>query len=353
MPSTWCGRLTGFATGARGIRIVSLLLGALLFTWLVLSSGIRSVLADLALVGPGLVIVLALEFLAHACNTLGWWFTLPVAKRTGTFGWLFWVRSAGQALNEATPVASLGGEPAKIALLRTRMSTGAATASLLATKVSFCSAKALFIAIGMAVVWSRLSLPRELSVVMASAFVLMVIGIAGFAAVQLRGIGSGTIKALRRVGIPARWILRIDSAMHDVDTHLRDFYRARTGDLVRSMAAHLGAFVCGILQILLLIGWLGLGYDLVAAVGIEAFSALVSLVLFAVPASLGVQEGGKVLIFSALGLARSAAMAVGITFRVVSLLDIAVGLVALALLQHRRPLGARPPEGALVGEESP
>ena len=344
MRATWIDRLVS----ARGLRIATLLLGAALLAGLVLSSDVRSILSNLARVGPGIVVIVAIEFVGHAFNTLGWWFTFPAAQRSGDYWRLFWVRSAGSALNEATPVASLGGEPAKVALLRTRMSTGAATASLLATKVSFCTAKAAFVIVGMAMVWSRLRLPPEGSWALFSAFSGMVIGIAVFAAVQIWGIGSGTITALRRVRMPARFILRIESALHEVDAHLRDFYRARTGDLVRSVAAHLCAYGCGTIQILLLLGWLGLEYDVVAAIGIEAFGALVGLVFFAVPASLGVQEGGKVLIFAALGLPRPAAMAVGITYRLVSLLDIAIGLAALVLLQHRMPQSVRKTKNALV-----
>ena len=344
MRRTWIDRLVS----ARGLRMATLLLGAALFAWLVLSSDVRSILSDLRRVGPGIVLIIAIEFVGHAFNTLGWWFTFPAAQRAGNYWRLFWVRSAGSALNEATPVASLGGEPVKVALLRTRMSAGAATASLLATKVSFCTAKAAFVIVGMGVVWSRLRLPPEVSWVLFSAFTVMVISIAVFAAIQVRGIGSGTITALRRVRIPARFILRIESALHEVDAHLRDLYRSRTGDLLRSVAAHLGAYGCGTLQILLLLGWLGLEYDVVAAIGIEAFGALVGLVFFAVPASLGVQEGGKVLIFAALGLPRPAAMAVGITYRLVSLLDIAIGLAALVLLQHRMPQSERKAKSALV-----
>jgi len=344
MRATWIDRLVS----GRGLRIATLLLGAALFAWLVLSSDVRSILSDLARVGPGIVVIIAIEFVGHAFNTLGWWFTFPPAQRAGNYWRLFWVRSAGSALNEATPVASLGGEPAKVALLRTRMSTGAATASLLATKVSFCTAKAAFVIVGMAIVWPRLRLPVEASWALFSAFAVMVVGIAMFAAVQVWGIGSGMISALRRVRMPHHFVLRIESALHEVDAHLRDFYRSRTGDLFRSVAAHLCAYGCGTLQILLLLGWLGLEYDVGAAIGIEAFGALVGLVFFAVPASLGVQEGGKVLIFTALGLPRPAAMAVGITFRIVSLLDIAIGLAALMLLQHRMPESARKAKSALV-----
>jgi uncharacterized protein (TIRG00374 family) len=342
---------TGAAVAIRSgaARLVSLLLGGGLLAWLVLSSGVGSILADLARIGPGVLLILALEFVGHALNTLGWWFTLPTTERTGTYGWLFWVRTAGQAINESTPAASLGGEPAKIVLLRSRLSTGAAAASLLATKVSFCSAKLIFILVGMAVVWSRLDLARNLSLALLVAFVVMVIGIVMFAGVQMCGIGSGTVKTLHRVRFPVRWIARIESSLHDVDAHLKDFYRARTGDFLRAMAAHGLAFACGALQILLLIVWLGLPFDPTAAFGIEAFAALIALVTFVVPGSLGVQEGGKVLIFAALGLPRSAAMAVGITFRLIAFLDIAVGLAAFTWLQQRGPLGARATNRGEIG----
>jgi uncharacterized protein (TIRG00374 family) len=333
--------VTRFALRSRGTRLVSLLLGGALLAWLVLSSDVGSIVAGLARVGPGVLIILALEVVGHAFNTLGWWFTLPTSQRAGTYGWLFWVRTAGQAINESTPAASLGGEPAKIVLLRSRLSTGAAAASLLATKVSFCAAKLVFIMVGMAVVWSRLVLSRKLSLALLVAFIVMAIGIAMFAAVQMCGIGSGTVKALHRVGLSVRWIARIESSLHDVDAHLKDFYRARTGDLLRAMTAHGFAFACGVLQILLLVTWLGLPFDPAAAFGIEAFAALIALVTFVVPGSLGVQEGGKVLIFTALGLPRSAAMAVGITFRLIAFLDIAVGLAAFTVLQQRLPLAAR------------
>lgn len=329
--------------GSRVARIASLLLGGALLAWLLVSSGMPSILADLARIGPGLAVILALELTIDAFNTLGWWFTIPVAERAGTYGWLYWVRSAGTALNEATPLASVGGEAAKLVILRRRITSAAAAASLLAARMSFSSAKAMFIVVGMAAVWPRLALPRDVSLALLSGFVLVVIGIAMFAVLQVRGIGMGTVSALGRARIPARWIALVDGWLHGVDAHLRDFYRARPGDLARSMVAYVCGFACGALQILLMLGWLGLPVDPAAAVGIEAFATLIGFLMFVVPGSLGVQEGGKVLIFAALGLPRSAAMAVGITFRLISIIEIAMGLVAFVLLQQgkRGQHGAR------------
>ena len=316
-------------------RAAPYLLGVGLLVWLAVSSGIGSILADLSRVGPRLIVILALEVLIDLFNTLGWWYTFPVSERTGNYRLMFWVRCAGSALNESTPAASLGGEPAKVILLRGRVSTSAAAASLLATKVSFCFSTAIFILVGMAAVWPRLKLPLDVSSALIVGFVLMLIGVTTFAVLQMRGIGAGTVRILRRLRIPDRWLAMVESSSQEIDDHLRDFYRARTRDMVRSSAAHVGAFFICFVQILLMVEWLGLGFDPVAALGIEAFSMLVAFVAFAVPASLGVQEGGKVLIFWALGLPRSAAMAVGIVVRLTSLIKIAIGLVIFVLLQHR------------------
>jgi len=329
--------LSAFRINSRVKKHAAFLLGAGLLVWLVVSSGIGSILAGLSRVGPGLLVILALEFVIDAFNTLGWWYTLPVGERAGTYRLLFWVRCAGNAINESTPAASVGGEPAKLILLKGRISTPAAAASLLATKVSFCFSTVIFIIVGMVPIWSRLSLPQDIMLALLLGFILMLIGITIFAIMQLCGIGANTIRILRRLRIPNRWLALIESSSHGVDAHLNDFYRARTGDLIRSVGAHFCGFGCATIQILLMMEWLGLGFDPIAALGIEAFSTLVIFVAFAVPASLGVQEGGKVLIFWGLGLPRTAAMAVGIALRLTALIKIAVGLVVFVILQHRLP----------------
>jgi uncharacterized protein (TIRG00374 family) len=317
------------------IRAATFLFGAGLLAWLVRSIGIDSILADLSRVGSGLPVILALELIISGLDTLGWWYTLPVTERKGNYCRLFWVRSAGYALNEATPAASLGGEPAKVFLLRDRVSTPAATASLLLTKVSFSLAAAIFIVAGLCAVWSRLTLPPDITLALFLAFALMLVGITLFALLQMHGLGAGALKIARRLRIPDRWLARIEPLSSGIDFHLNDFYGSRRGDLVRAIGAHLGGFGCGALQVLLMLLWLRLGFDPRAALGIAAFSALVAFVAFAVPASLGVQEGGKVLIFWALGLPTAAAMVAGIALRLTSLIRIALGFVVLILLQRR------------------
>ncbi len=334
-------RLKNFRITTRTMRAASFLLGAGVLVWLVLTTDVRSIVTDLSRVWVGLPVILALEFALDALNSLGWWYTLPVAERAGTYPRLFWVRSAGNALNESTPTASLGGELAKIMLLRGRISIPAATASLFSTKVAYCLADTIFILAGEAAVWSRLTLPPEIDWALLSGMTLMLVGITLFAVLQMRGIGAGTVKVLRGLRVPGRWLKKAEPFSKEIDAHLSDFYRHRRGDLLRAVGAHLCAFCCGAFQMLLILQWLRLGFDPGAALGIAAFSALFALVGFAVPASLGIMEGGTVLIFWALGLPRAPALAAGIVLRLNWLVKTVVGLVAFMLLQHTPAAGDR------------
>ena len=123
--------------------------------------------------------------------------------------------------------------------------------------------------------------------------------------------------------------------------------------LVASVALSLAGLGLGVVQVWLLMQWIGLTGDWLASLTIEAFAVLVGFVGFAVPGSLGVQEGGKVLIFAALGLPLSAGLSVGVAFRVNNLANQLLGFVVLAWLRPQRALrqapGATPaaPEQAL------
>ncbi len=331
----WRSKLKASSISSRLSYALWLLLGAALLGWLVADNGILGIVADLERVGPGIVLILALDFAMDGFKALAWWFTLAPDDRTGNYYRLFWARSAGTAVSESTPTASLGGEPAKVLLLRDRISATSATASIVAAKTCFASAQVFFVLIGMGVAWSRLTLDWKLETPLFSGFAFIAVGVAIFALLQLRGIGDGMLRALQRMRIPERRLSMIESSSHGIDARLSDFYRNRTGDVLYAIGAHFCAFACEVVQIVLLLGWLGLGYDPIAAVGIGAFSTLVSLVSFAIPGSLGAQEGGKVLIFGALGMPQSAALAVGITYRLVSLVGTASGFAAFAVLERR------------------
>ena len=90
----------------RNRQLIALAVGVALFVYLIYETGPESLAANLELIGPKLVFIVALERIVDLFNTVGWWFTFSPNLRRGTFSTLYLVRLAGTALNEMTPAAS-------------------------------------------------------------------------------------------------------------------------------------------------------------------------------------------------------------------------------------------------------
>src|SRR3989442_1143628 len=117
-----------------------------------------------------------------------------------------------------------------------------------------------------------------------------------------------------------------------VDRGLARFYREEPRRLALSIAFHFVAWLLGVVEVYLMLRFLGVPVSLTTATIIEAFGTAVRFATFLVPASVGAQEGGYVVTFVALGLPASTAVAFGLARRVREILWIAVGFVIFALL---------------------
>jgi hypothetical protein len=175
---------------------------------------------------------------------------------------------------------------------------------------------------------------------LAVAFFLTLLGVAAFMVLQLRGLSGPARRIFGRLRVPQDSLERIALALERVDQFLHDLYRARPLDFVASIGLVLAGLCVGVIQVWLMLGWLGLHREWSSSLAIESFSVLISFACFIVPGLLGVQEGGKLLIFSALGLPPSAGLSLGVAFRLNSLASLAAGFIAFISL--RRELSRQP-----------
>ena len=323
-------------------RIAWILLGVALLACLIYQSGPSRIASDLALIGTGLAVVVLLEFVVDGFNTLGWWFSFPPDLRGGTLGKLFFVRLAGTALNATLPAASMGGEPAKVYLLHGDFPVATVVATVMTSSLIFSLSKAIFIAWGMFLTWRHIELSREFSLAVLVGFLTTLACVLAFLLLQLRGFTDTTTQIVRRLPIPKRWMVRLKRLSPAVDAEMAALYRSRPRDLALAVCSHQVAFLCGVLQVLFLLRRLGLPHSFSISLAIESLVMLLGFVTFIVPSVLGVQEGAKLLIFTALGLPAAAGLTVGIAFRLTSIVDNAAGLLALAALKGRRKPGLVP-----------
>ncbi len=313
-----------------------ILLGVSLLVFLIYQSGPLRIASDLTLIGGGLAVVVALEFIVDGFNTFGWWLTFPPGLRAGTLPKLYFVRLAGTALNATRPAASIGGEPAKVYLLEGDFPVATVIATVITSSLIFSFSKAGFLTLGTVLTLWRFQLSHDFSLGLLAGFIVTVAGLIAALLVQLRGFSAATRRIIKWLPLPRRWAASIRRMMPQVDAEISGLYRSRPGDLALAICSHQAAFMCGVLQVLLLLGWLGLPRSIVASIAIESFSMLIGFVAFMVPGTLGVQEGGKLVIFTALGLSAAAGITVGIAFRLTSIAGAGAGLVALAVLKGRQ-----------------
>ena len=71
------------------------------------------------------------------------------------------------------------------------------------------------------------------------------------------------------------------------------------------------------------------------ALSLETGSVLIDGILFFVPAKVGTQEGGKVMLFAALGLNPARGLTVGVVRRIRELVYAGLGLVVLGWMSAR------------------
>ena len=323
---------------SRPLRWVLAALGLAFVGWLLWDLGPTAVWSVVRALGWRVVVVLFVPFVvAVALDTVGWGVLLPGA----CVGWgaLAGSRLAGEAVNLATPTASVGGEPLKAFLVRDRIGLDTGLASVVVDKTTMVMGQALLLAAGLAVASIVLEAPRDLLFAMVALLGAEIIGVGGFALVQLRGGVTGAARILERLGVGA--IARHRDLLRDVDRRLLDLYRAHRLRVVISALLHAGGWAVGGLEIYVVLGLAGIPVGLATAFVLEAVSAAVRFATFIIPGSLGALEGGNVAAFVALGLPGAAGLSFTLIRRLREATWAVIGLVALAVFKAHAPSAPR------------
>ena len=204
--------------------------------------------------------------------------------------------------------------------------------------------QAVFVLLGLLIAlhaW-RPAVPLPLAVLVGAALVGLVA--AGMIGVQRRSPFTLLLALSRRWTGRAALLSGWEEDLAALDLLLRQFYDRRRGDFLVCCAFHFLGWTLGSLEVWLLVALLGAPVDFATAFAIEALSGVAKLAALVVPASLGVQEGGQVLIFVAFGLGAPRALAFSLIRRARELIWIGFGLaVLLGERSGARRAGPPPP----------
>ena len=323
----------GFAT--RRLRLLDrglLVLGLVLFVFLMRHIGTRVVLENLRVAGWGIGAICLQELVAYVANTLGWQLVFPSPRPSIPFLRLLAVRMAGDSINYLTPTATLGGEFVRVRLLRGHVATTAAVASVAIARVGQTVGQIAFIAIGLWLVIDGIVLPPALHWGLLFLVGAMVTSAVLLVVLQRRGAFAPLLRMLRNAGL-ARVSPGVEGLLQGVDRMIAAFHATGGWAFAGSCTCFFVGWAAGVIEVYLILYFLQVPVTVERALTIEVLSAILDGVLFFMPGTVGTQEGGKVAIFTLLGLDEAKGLSMGILRRIRQLAWAGVGLLILSRLQ--------------------
>ncbi len=320
---------------------ILLVAGTGLFIFLIYQLGPDTVAANLRTVGWGILVVVAQEIIAYLANTLGWRTAFPPPRPAIPLRRMLPARIAGDAVNYVTPTASLGGEFVRTRLLRDEASTTSLVASVAVAKLTQTVGQIAFVILGLALVIHETPLPPLVRSGILIGLTIFSVLIAGLVLLQRRGMFAPLLRLAHRLGLPARTPDTLRRLEH-LDREIARFHGAAMAPFLSSSAIFFLGWCAGVIEIYLILWLLDVPVTWHRALTIEVLSVAIDGTLFFVPLKAGTQEGGKVLIFTILGLDPAKGLALGIVRRIRELSWALIGLVILSR-HHLLRRGAAPP----------
>lgn len=327
-------------------------LGLGLFLLLLYAAGPLQVLETFRALGALTPLIALPYFCSYLVDSLGWRWVLTrcfLSAASGPApgaGRLFALRAAGEAVNAITPTAYLGGEPVKAWLLaRHGIPLPSALASVLVSKTALMLTQGGFVLLGL-LIGARRWWP-ELPLVVAAGVGALLVALTYLTLVglQRRSLFTLLLGLSRRLSGRRALLATWESDVAALDERLHWFYEARRWDFLCCCAFHLAGWLVGIFEVYLALWLLGQPVDLATAAAIESLSGVAKLAALIVPASLGVQEGGQILVFLAFGLEAPLAMSFSLLRRARELVWVAFGLGVLIQAQATGWMRTREPGG--------
>jgi putative membrane protein len=311
------------------IKCVLFLAGLTLFAWLVRSVGVRELLASFQQVGWPFLFLFVPYLVVYVLDAIGWQTTFHNQPRELGFFRLFLVRTAGESLNNTLPSAYLGGEPVKALLLRRfHVDMAEAASSVIAAKTTMTIAQILFIVLGFGAFFVAAERSMAVPGLLPGVLVLFSIGVCGVGVLvwwQRTGFTRPLMRLADNISVLARKLKRYEGALLRLDAKLAMFHSEPGGKFWVSIVWFLAGWTAGIFEVYLFGLLFDIPLSLLDALAIEALVTMVKAMAFVIPGSVGVQEGGIVLLFLAVGQTTLAGVSFSLVRRVRELIWIGFG----------------------------
>ena len=304
---------------------------------------------DLCQAGYWLIPILGIWVIIYGINALAW---QSIIRGVGEGGKVsFWrirkLTITGYALNYATPVGGLGGEPYRIMELSKDIDKKSATSSVILYAMMHMFAhicfwfSSIFIYLALAL-YGDLPLNTTTWILLGMITTLFLLAFILFSKGYRNGMVVKTIRWIGKIpglkGWSRRFLERHDESLKKIDSqiaalHQQDKRAFYTSLSLEFLSRYVQSFE--VMFMLLLFGVdcgggpMGLWLTFLHSVLIMAFTTFMANLIGFLPMQLGVQEGGFVISIAVLGLSAALGIFVSIICRVREIVWIVIGLLLM------------------------
>lgn len=313
--------------------------------WLLMHLGFRPVAQALETIGAGGILLVTLAHLPTLVALgLSWWLLARHAAgpAPAKFVWarFIWGRLMRDAGGELLPFSQVGGFALGArAVALTGVSGLEATVSSLLDVVVEQAAKAPYAGLACALLAWRL--PH--SFLLGPSLAVLALNLALVAVALLRRDWTRARLVKMAAGLDRRWP-GVGAGERDGAAAVMARSLAAGGSIAASAAVHLLGWTLGAVEVWVALRLLGAPVDFAEAVIIDGLFVAFRMFAFAVPAAIGVQEGGYVLLCGLFGIGAPVALAFSLVRRARDLVVGAPAVLAWQLLERRR----RAPKAAAI-----
>ena len=298
----------------RRLNLILLTIAVIFFFWILNEVGWDKLGQHLRQVGWYWPLLLLPYGLVNWLEAVSWKYILIDLPEKTSLARLFWLRLVGEALNQLTPTASLGGEPFKAARLRADgVPIDQAAASVVIHKGILVCSLVLYIIIGLAL--APLYLPAALAHLQYLSLGALGLAAAGGAFVFLQHRGSFSsqgVAFLNRRGWCPKFLQDREGFFANLDSSLSSFYREYPRRAALAFSLFFLSWLLHAVEVYLMFWLVGHPISWGLALCLDSLAMLFTALGFFIPAAAGVQEGGNLL----LALGFNLGLTLGATFSI-------------------------------------
>ncbi len=313
----------------RLIKPLFLILGLLLFAWAVRSVNLTEVGDLLWQTGAGFLLVALSYGLVAGFDAVSWQYAFQPEEADKIHPIALWrIRTIGEAFNVITPFGTMGGEPVKAHLLKEHygLTYKQGAASQVVARTTLMVSLILFMIPGIVFLFMDKGISETFKVSSLTGLITFSVLIFLFLLFQVTGTLSRIVHGLNRL-FPSKTPRPSLEHLAALCGMMSGYYRQHRGLFLKSVAFGFLGWAAGVVELYLTLYFLGVPVGFRELWIIEALLQLVRVGSFFIPLSLGAQEGGLIVIFTALGMAGPLGLAVSFVRRLRELSWIGLGML--------------------------